>query len=84
MERRKLSTIFLGRVKSDEHWNRFKSLVGKAERKGGAHYYYGLFRAHRYHLELNLTEPNRTLVRLCLLLVQYILTVRFGWLGKRA
>ena len=46
----------MGHRHPDEHWNRFKGNVGEtSERRGGA-YNYGLFRAHRYHLEL--TELN--------------------------
>jgi len=45
-----------GHCKSDKHWNRFKSNFGeKSERRGGAHNN-GLFRADKYHLELNWTE----------------------------
>ena len=40
-------------VRSDEHWNCFKGNVWEtSERRGGAHHC-GLFRAHRYYVELN-------------------------------
>ena len=43
-----------GHRHSDEHWNRLKGGVREtSERRGGAHTYYGISRAHRYHLELN-------------------------------
>ena len=42
-----------GHRQSDEHWNRFKRNVEETSgRRGGAHTY-GLFRAHRYYIELN-------------------------------
>ena len=47
-----------GHRQSDEQWNRFKGDVGgTSERRWSA---YGLFQAHRYHLELNWTELNKT------------------------
>ena len=42
----------------DEHWNCFKGNVwDMSERRAGAHNY-GLFRAHKCHLERNWTELN--------------------------
>ena len=42
-----------GHRQSDEHWNHFKGDIGETtDRRGGAHNY-RLFRAHKYHLELN-------------------------------
>ena len=42
---------------SDEHWNRFKGDTGEnSETVWSA---YGLFRAHRYHPELNKMDTNR-------------------------
>ena len=64
--KRKRQTIFLERTReghrqSDEHWNRFKCNFGEtSKRLGGAHNY-GLFRAHKYHLELNWTDSSRWL-----------------------
>ena len=43
-----------GHRQSDEHWNRFKGNIEEtSETRCSA---YGLFRVHRYHLELNGTE----------------------------
>ena len=59
--KRKPQIIFFDRTREgycqpDKHWNRFKGNIGQtSERQGGVHSY-GLFRAHRYHLELNWTE----------------------------
>ena len=43
-----------GHRQSDEHWNRFKCNTGETFQRPG--HTYGLFWAHRYHLELNWTE----------------------------
>ena len=41
-------------INQDEHWNRFKGNIWKTfETRDGSHNFYGLFQAHRYHLELN-------------------------------
>ena len=48
-----------GHRQLEEHWNFFKGNVSEtSERRGGAHTY-RLFRAHRHHLELNRTEPDK-------------------------
>ena len=64
--KRKRSTIFLERTREghrqwDEHWNLGK--VGETAEGWSA---YGLFRAHRYHLELNWTVNIKLKVMGCL------------------
>ena len=57
--KRNRSTMFLERTRessSDEHWHCFKGNVGETS-ESGVHNY-GLFRARRYHLELNRSERN--------------------------
>ena len=59
--KRKRSTIFLERTRKghhrqwDQHWNCFKGNIGEMGWSA-----YGLSWVHRYHLELNWTEQNRT------------------------
>ena len=51
---RKATLTFIGQRRSEEHWNRFKGNVGEtSETETPGWSGYGLFRAHRYHLELN-------------------------------
>ena len=51
----------MGHRQSDEHWNCFKGNRGETpETRGGAAY--GLFRAPKFHLEMNSTEPTDSAV----------------------